>query len=154
MDTLYLLLKFLHVAGVIVWVGGAVTLVVLNSRMAATGDAAAMAALGRQSEAVGAAVIGSAAVLAVLAGFGAAGVGRWSFGLLWIVWGIIGFILSMLIGVVAVQRTAKELSGLAREAGPGDSRVASLQGRMRTLNAINLLLLASVVWAMVFKPTL
>jgi uncharacterized membrane protein len=50
MDWVYLLLKFLHVTGVIVWIGGMLTLVIINARVGRGGDMAQLAALGQQSE--------------------------------------------------------------------------------------------------------
>ena len=73
---------------------------------------------------------------------------------LWIVWGLVGFVGFVVIGVIAVSRVAAELGALARSAGTDDPRVAALGRRLGVLSTINLLLLASVVWAMVFKPTL
>jgi uncharacterized membrane protein len=154
MENAYLLLKFLHVLAVSVWIGGIVALVVLNGRMAREGDTSMLAALGKQSEYFGRSVLGPAMGIALLAGFGAAGVGRFPFSTLWIAWGIIGFVLSIIIGVVAVGRASGALSEAARQGGHGNPAVAPLRQRLITLNVVNLLLLASIVWAMVFKPTL
>ncbi len=154
MPTLYLLLKFVHVASVIVWLGGMFALVVFNARLARVGDMALVAAMGRQTEAFGRTVIGPAMGLTLLAGLATAGVARFSFGAPWIVWGLVGFILSIAIGVIAVQRAAGELGALAQSAPPDDPRLGALRSRLLWLNAINLLVLASVVWAMVFKPSL
>ncbi|HEU5432929.1 MAG TPA: DUF2269 family protein [Thermomicrobiales bacterium] len=153
MDSLYLLLKFLHVAGVVVWVGGMVALVTLNARIGRSGDMAAVAAMGAQSEAFGRTVVGPAMGLTLLAGLATAGVARLSFGTSWIVWGLVGFVLSIAIGVIAVSRAAAELGALAPSASPDDPRLGALRNRLLWLNAINLLVLASVVWAMVFKPS-
>jgi uncharacterized membrane protein len=150
----YLLFKFLHVAGVIVWVGGTFALVVLNARMARTSDAAGMAALGRQSEDFGRAALGPAAGIALLAGFATAGSIGFSFGSLWIIWGLVGFVVSIAVGTVAVGRAAAALAALAPTAAPDDPRLAALRQRLTLLSVINLLVLASVVWAMIFKPTL
>jgi len=152
-QTLYLLLKFVHVASVIVWVGGMFALVMLNARIARSGDMAAVAAMGRQSEAFGRTVVGPAMGLTLLAGLATAGVARFSFGTPWIVWGLVGFVLSIAIGVVAVQRAANELGALAQSAPAGDPRLGAVRSRLLWLNAINLLVLASVVWAMVVKPS-
>jgi hypothetical protein len=43
---------------------------------------------------------------------------------------------------------------LARSAGPDDPRLEALRGRLGTLGALNLIVLLSVIWAMVVKPTL
>lgn len=153
MSTLFLLMKYLHILGVIVWVGGAFALVVLNARLAGA-EPAARAAMGQQSEAFGRSVLGPAMVVTLLAGLGAAGSIGYPFTSLWIVWGIVGLILAIVIGVVLVGRTASELGTVARSAGPGDPRVAALSQRLTVLNRLMLLILASVVYAMVFKPTI
>jgi uncharacterized membrane protein len=154
MDTIYLLLKYLHILAAIVWVGGMVALTVLNTRLAAAGDPAVRAALGRQSEWFGRNAIGPAMAIVLLAGLAAAGRIGFPFSSLWIAWGLAGFVLSIAIGVVAVGRTAAQLGEVARGAGMADPRVAALGRRIGVLSWINLLILASVVYAMVFKPTL
>ena len=153
MDTVYLLLKYLHVLAVAVWIGGLVALVVLNARLVRTGDAAVMAAMGQQSEFFGRAVLGPAMGITLLAGLATAGVAGFPFSTPWITWGLVGFVVSIIVGVIAVSRAAGELSMVARNVAPDDPRLDGPRRRLITLNAVNLLLLASIVWAMVFKPT-
>ena len=145
MDSLYLLLKFVHVLAVIVWIGGVFTLAVLNARFARLGDPAAQAAMGRQSEEFGRTVVGPAMAVTLVAGLWMAGQFGIPFNSLWIVWGLVGFAGFIVIGVVAVSRIAAELGRLAQGAGPDDPRIAALGSRLGLLSAINLLLLASVV---------
>lgn len=154
MDTLYLLLKFVHVTAVIVWVGGVVALAVLNARLGRAGDAAAIAALGQQSEGFGRTVIGPAMGIALIAGLWMAGQFHIPFTSLWIVWGLVGFVAFIGLGVIAMGRAGAELATLARSGSADASRVAALRRRLSLLSALTLLLLASVVWAMVFKPML
>ena len=154
MDSLYLWLKFLHVAAVTVWVGGVVALLVLNARFGRLGEPAAQAAMGRQSEEFGRTVIGPAMLVTLLAGLWMAGQFGIPFNTLWIVWGLVGFVLFVLIGIIATGRTAGELGELARSAGPDDPRLKALRGRLGALGALNLLVLLSTIWAMVVKPTL
>jgi uncharacterized membrane protein len=154
MDTVYLLLKYLHVLAVIAWIGGLFALVVLNARLAREGDPAMLAVVGRQSEFFGRSVLGPAMLVTLLAGLATAGVARFPFSTPWIVWGIVGFFISIAVGVVAVSRAAGELATVARTVPPGDDRLDAARRRVIALNAINLLLLASIVWAMVFKPAL
>ena len=47
----YNLLKFIHVAAVIIWVGGLVALSVVNVRLARAGDRAVLASLAQQTSA-------------------------------------------------------------------------------------------------------
>jgi putative membrane protein len=153
-ESLYLWLKFVHVAAVTVWVGGVFALMVINARLARVGEPATVAALGQQSEAFGRTVIGPAMGVVLIAGLWMAGQFGIPFTSLWIVWGLAGFVLFILLGVVALGRTGAELGALARTAGPNDSRVAALRQRIAVLGWLNVLVLASVIWAMVFKPTL
>ncbi|MGH2616687.1 MAG: DUF2269 family protein [Thermomicrobiales bacterium] len=154
MDSLYLWLKFAHVAAAAVWVGGVFALTVLNARIARAGEPAAAAAMGQQSEAFGRTVIGPAMGVVLVAGLWMAGQFGIPFNALWIVWGLAGFLAFILIGVVALGRTGAELGALARTAGASDPRVAALGQRMSVLSWLSLLVLASVIWAMVFRPTL
>jgi uncharacterized membrane protein len=153
MDTLYLLLKFVHVAAIIVWVGGIVALTLLNARVAGSGNAAAQAEMGRLSEYFGSVAIGPAMIVAVLAGIATAWRIGFPFSSLWIIWGLVGFVLSgALIGFIG--RTARQFGELPAGPGQAAAQAESIRGRLLTLNAVNILILASVVWAMIFKPTL
>ena len=154
MDSLYLWLKFVHVVAAVVAVGGFLALTVLNARIARAGEPAAAAALGQQSEVFGRTVLGPAMGILLIAGVWMAGQFGIPFTDLWIVWGLVGFVAFILLGVVALGRTGAELGALARTAGPSDPRVAALRQRIAVLSWLNLLVLASVIWAMVFKPTL
>jgi len=154
MDTIYNWMKFLHIAAVIVWVGGIVTLTIINARLGRAGDAAALASSARQTQFYGKAVVGPAAAVVLIAGIVMVLRAGLSFGAFWISWGFVGFIGFFLIGAIFCRRAGMELGKLASTAGPGDPRVVALQRRLTLLTIVNLLLLASVVWAMVFKPTL
>ena len=154
MDSLYLWLKFIHVAAAIVWIGGIFALTVLDARLSRVGEPALSAAMGQQSEAFGRTVIGPAMAVVLLAGLWMAGQFGIPFSSLWIIWELAGFVIFIALGVVALGRTGAELGALARTAGASDPRVTALRQRLSLLSWVNLLVLASVVWAMVFKPTL
>ncbi|MFN8592587.1 MAG: DUF2269 family protein [Thermomicrobiales bacterium] len=153
MNSLYLLLEFVHVSAVIVWLGGFVTLALLNARLARSGETAAQAAMARQSERFGRTVIGPAMGVALLAGLWMAGQFGIPFTAAWVVWGLIGFVGFIALGVVGIGRIGAELGALAQTASPNDPRVAAARRRMSLLTVLSGLLMLSVVWAMVFKPT-
>lgn len=149
---MYNFLKFLHIASVAVWMGGTVTLVVLNLRIAGSGDSALTGAFGKQAGAMSGVLFGPSALLAVITGIGMVQVANYSFGAKWISWGFAGFIFSLLLGAVLTAGTARKLS---REiaAGPVDpARVKSVQRRILLYALLNIAVLLSVVWAMVEKP--
>ena len=153
MNIVYMLFKFLHIIGAIVWIGGVIAVNVISVRIAREKEGAVLAALARQSRFYGVAVIGPAAGLTLIAGIvmiATSGLGV----PLWVIWGFIAILVSMGLGATLIRRSGEELSQVAATAGPTDPRVLSLQQRLTTLNIINVLVLLSAVWAMVFKPTL
>ena len=152
MSTLYSILKFLHVSAVIVWLGAMITLAVVFARLARERETGAMQLLARQSEFVGRALIGPAAGVTLLAG----GALVWQMGIgmpAWTWWRLIGFVVSVAIGAGVMQRAGRKLSTVAASPNPDAAVMNGLQRRLRTLGIINIVILLSVVWAMVAKPT-
>lgn len=151
MFTWYNVFKFVHVLAATVWVGGVMTLAVLNARLAREKDDAALRLLAGHGGFVGRAVMGPAAGLTLITGLALAGLMGWGFPL-WFGWGLAGVFGSVLLGASVMRRGAGELQRLAT-AGPDHPRVAALRRRLALAGALNLLLLLSTVWAMVFKPS-
>jgi uncharacterized membrane protein len=154
MDWVYLFLKFLQVTGVIVWIGGMLALVIIKARVGRAGDMAQLAVLARQSEFYGRSVIGLAMAVTLLAGLAAAAWVGYPFSSPWIVWGLVGFVGAVALGAIAVPRTARALDDVAGSAGSNNPQVEALGRQLGLLNVLNVLLLLTVVWAMIFKPTL
>jgi uncharacterized membrane protein len=154
MVDLYLLFKFVHVVTVIVWIGGVLTLSVINARLAREPDRAVVMALMRQSGFYGAAVIGPAAALTLVAGIATAASAGIPMSNLWISWGFTTILLSGLLGAVPIRLVTAQVGKLTSLADPRDPRLTAARRRLTLLNAIHLLLLLSAVWAMVAKPTL
>lgn len=152
MSTLYNILKFLHVSAVIIWLGAIITVAVLFARLAREREIGALQFLARQAEFVGRALIGPAAVVAVLAG----GALVWEMGIgmpAWAWWGVIGFFLSLTLGAGLMQRTGRKLGAVVASPNPDAAAIDGLQRRLRLLGTVNIIVLLSVVWAMVAKPT-
>jgi hypothetical protein len=149
----YLFFKFLHVTAAIIWVGGVLTLSILNARLERSSDRAALQVLAGQGAFFGRAVVGPSALLTLLAGIVlvAIGGGRMS---LWTVWGLAGVFGSMAVGAGLLRRANLQLAALSTAAVPDEVRMADVRRRIAVLGLLNLLLLFSTVWAMVFKPTL
>jgi uncharacterized membrane protein len=153
MDTLYTPFKFLHILGAIVWIGGVIAVNIINVRVAREKEPSLLASLARQSSFFGAAVLGPAAGVTLLAGIvmiAVSGLGV----PLWVIWGLAAIVVSIGLGATLIRRAGGALSEAATVAKPGDQRVPALQRRLATLNLVNVLVLLSAVWAMVFKPTL
>jgi uncharacterized membrane protein len=153
MSAVYTLFKFLHIVGVIGWIGGLVTFSMLSARAARERDQAVLAAITRLMRINGMAIIGPSSGLTLIAGIvmiAVSGLGV----PLWVIWGFAAIIVSMVLGVTLIGRTSKELREVAAAAEPSEPRLNALQRRLVALNIINVLVLLSAVWAMVFKPAL
>jgi uncharacterized membrane protein len=152
MFTMYTLFKFLHVASVIVWLGGVITLSILNFRISRIRQPEVLQALSRTSDFYSRAVVGPAAILTLIAGMITAVQMGVSFNTLWIIWGFIGIFLSLILDATFSRMTTNKLSQLITTANY--QQMSSVQNRLATLNLIDVLILLSVVAAMVFKPML
>jgi len=154
MFSIYTWFKFIHVAAVIIWIGGVFALTFINARLAREKEQAGLLSLSRLSGFYGRAVIGPAAIITLIAGIVTAASVGMDFGALWITWGFVGILGHFVLGIGFIRRATAKLNELAPTVAPNDLQIRTLQGRLTMLNVINLLLLFSVVAAMVFKPTL
>ena len=155
MYTVENLLHFLHQLAAIVWLGGVLAANVLQVRIGRGRDQAVQASLLRQSDFYGRAVIAPAAVVVLLTGLLlVAQMDDASWSDFWVAWGLAGIAVSLALGGTLIRATNAELRRLADGPTLDDPRWSALQRRAATLYGINLVLLLSVVWAMVFKPTL
>jgi uncharacterized membrane protein len=144
------LFKFLHVLSVIVWIGGVLTVNVLQVLVGRGSDRTAQASLLRLSDRYGRAVIAPAAALTLLTGIVRVEQIDVGYGTFWVAWGIAAILVSIALGATMIRATNVALGRLAAD----DPQWPVLLRRATILYAINLLLLLSALWAMEFKPTL
>jgi hypothetical protein len=144
---------FLHILGVITWLGGWVALWILQVRFRKERDANVQLALLRQSTFYGRAVVSAAAAVTFIAGLVLANREDVSLGTAWVLWGVVGLIASMGLGGTLLRTTSERLEGLLTNGTTAnDPGLLAAQRRLDLLNLVNLLILLSVVFAMVFKP--
>lgn len=143
-------LKFVHVASTAGWLGGFAAIGVLNVLATRSAEPKEVATFLRYGRALGAWLAGPASGLALLTGVAAMLVGHLSMSA-WIIWGIGATLLFVLIGALAMRPILTRLV-TAAEAGSSPEELRGLLHSQRRLLAVNLLLLLSAVWAMVFKP--
>ncbi|MEZ4702778.1 MAG: DUF2269 family protein [Rhodothermales bacterium] len=153
MFTLYILIKCLHIVAATIWFGGNFIIALLHLRAARSGDWEAVTTLGRQGGFVGGAVMAPAAAVALITGIVLTVQGGFRFDMVWIVWGLVGLILSwFVLSATLIRKAGIELGRAAQEGGPADPRVAGLHRRMMRLTFLNLAVLLSVLVVMVAKP--
>ena len=154
MLTLFSVLKFVHIVAAITWVGGVITMTLLNARLASTHNGAAMAALASVGGFIGQRVFGPAAGLTFLAGLATALNAGFPLRSIWIIWGFLVIVLSFGMTATVTRSTAQRIGALSAVPNRDGAQISALQRRLWVLTALNIVLLLSAVWAMVSKPTL
>jgi uncharacterized membrane protein len=144
---------FIHVLMAIVWVGGALNLQIIGTRLQLANDPLQMAKFARQVEWVGTRVLSPASILILIAGV-VMTLDRWDFEQLWIIIGMAGFLYSFVNGAFFLGPMSGKTGKLMEERGAEDQQVQSNLRRIFTLARIELVILFVVVWAMTMKPTL
>lgn len=150
---MYNLLKFIHVVSIAIWFGGMVSMMILNRLLVGAGDAAAAQAIGRQGRGLSFRLFIPAVVVTLITGVGMVQVNDIGFGTLWIVWGMVGLFVSLYIGAVLTGGTARKLAEQAARGEIDGAGIARVQRRIMMFGIINMLLLLTVIWAMVAKPS-
>jgi uncharacterized membrane protein len=152
MFSLYLSLKFLHVASVVFWIGAIASLNFMAFRFSRAPDAGTLGRLQDLFDYFGRRVIGPASGIALLAGIGMVISSRMSFMTPWILWGILGFLFHFIVGATVLRKNALEFARVAGAATPDQSALEKVRARQKTIATVYLLVMLSVIWAMVVKP--
>lgn len=154
MYSLYTLIKFIHIAAAIAWIGGAITFALLNANAVRNRDKDATLVLLRQGAFFGQRVMGPSAMTTLIAGIVMVLMSEFGFGELWITWGFVAIFGSIILGAVVMRRVQMEFAKQMNSKDLNDPQVRSLAARLSRLNAVAILLMLSAVWAMVFKPVI
>ncbi len=141
MDVVLLSLKLLHIAGAATWAGGTVLLVALTA-WASSQSSETRTLMARATGAMSGFVFGPASLATIIGGIGLSVRGQYG-NQLWIQWGMGAVLATVIVGVVLIRP-------VQAAAVRGEHRGK----RLLMLQSVNLLILASAVYAMVFKPTM
>jgi uncharacterized membrane protein len=149
---LYSILKFVHIAGIAVWFGALFTLFTVNRLLVSRGEMAAASVVGRLGASLSTRLFLPAVIIVLITGIGMVQINELSFGLAWIVWGIVGLATSMLIGAVFTGGAARKLGQAIAKNEIDAAGIAAAQRRIMMFAILNMVLLLSIMWAMVAKP--
>ena len=147
--TWYELLLFLHIAGAIIWIGGGFLFQVYGMLELRSGDARSIARFAGNAGLIGERLFMPTALIVVLAGVGLMIDGSWPWGRLWVVFALVAYGLSFLLGVGVLAPTAKRIAVVGPETVEGQGLIR----RVFALLRVDLMLLFTIVFAMVVKPT-
>jgi len=149
----YFVYKTLHVAAIVVWVGGDVTLTTLGIVFERRRDGETLAAIGKAGAWVGTRVY-TPALFAVL-GFGIAVVekGNLPWDVFWIDFALVGWTIAGVVGVGFVGPELGRIDRAAQRHGPDSEEVRRRVARLFTIFRFDTALLVLVVLDMAAKPS-
>jgi uncharacterized membrane protein len=147
--TWYEFLLFVHVCGAIIWIGGAFVFQVYGMVELRSRDAAVIARFAGNAGRIGERLFVPTSLIVVLAGIGLMIDGNWPWGRLWVVFALVAFTGSFLLGVGALSPTAKGIEAVGPETDEGQRLIR----RVFALLRVDLLFMFAIVFAMTVKPT-
>jgi uncharacterized membrane protein len=150
--TLYLTLKSFHILAAITWVGGAIMTQAFAIRTMRSGDPQRMALFAADVEFIGQRLFTSASLVLLLVGIWMVIIGPWSFGMTWILFALVVFGGSFVLGAGFVGPESGRIGKLMETQGPASPEVQRRIKRIFFVSRIELVFLILVVFDMVVKP--
>jgi len=147
--TWYEFLLFVHIAGAIVWVGGAFYVQLYGVIELRSGDPSTIARFAANAGRLGERLFTPTSIVVVLAGIGLMLNGNWPWGRLWVDFALIAFAGSFLLGAAYLGPTAKRIAAVGPQTAEGQRLIRRIFVALR----IDLMFLFAIVFAMVVKPT-
>lgn len=152
---LYDWLLLIHILAAITWVGGAITLNMLATRIRRAGTPEDLVAFAGLTEWIGPRVYIPAGLVVLAMGIWMVAIeDAWRIGQLWIILALVGFGITLVGGAVYFGPEAKRIREAAQAEGPKSARVQALVRRIFVVSRFDLTLLILIVADMVLKPGL
>ena len=151
--TYYEVLLFLHVLAAIVWIGGGVAFQVLSFRAEQTRNGAFMQGLGDSADWMAKWFFIPSSLATLVLGILLTIEGPWSFDILWVDLGFVGFAASFLTGLLFLKPEGERVGRAIAAHGPESSEARHHIRRITVVERVQLVILVLVVAAMSIKPT-
>jgi uncharacterized membrane protein len=152
LGVLYDWLLFGHILMAIVWVGGAVTMQLLGTRIQRVGTRQQLVEMTEHIDFVATRLFIPASLILVILGIWMVSIGPWSFGQTWVLLGIAMFVYSFLSGSLYIGPQMRKVKALVAREGAESDEVATLANRIFLASRIELVFLILIVADMVLKP--
>ena len=149
----YTFFKSVHVVAATIWVGGAFMIQAFAFRITRTGDARRQAEFAKDTELIGMRVFIPATWILLLAGIAMVINLDWSWGANWIVFGLIAFALSFVVGAAFLGPEGGRIGAVIEREGPEAPEAQRRIRRILMISRAELVVLITVIFNMVVKPT-
>jgi uncharacterized membrane protein len=149
----YELLLFGHILAAAVWFGGGVILLVLAARFRTADDNRAMRSLFEHASFLSSRIFTPAGLIVLVLGILLVIEGPWTFDMLWVVLGLVGFAATFVTGLFVLMPIAKRVAGALERDGEMTPESAAETARMFRLARIDYTVIGIVIADMALKPT-
>ena len=148
----YAFFKAIHVVLAVVWVGGGVSLMIHGIRAQRKNDTREIVTIAQQAAFMGEKVFAPAGLVTFLAGIAMMINTSWGWGHFWIVFGLLGYAATFLVGIGVLSPLAKKIAVSAETNGPEHPETLALIDRIMLIARFDVAVLLLVVLDMVTKP--
>ena len=141
-----------HVTFVVIWIGGGSLLTILGVVAERRSDGAELAAIAKQAAFAGQRIFAPSGIVVVAMGIAMTINAHLGFNHFWLVFGLLGFASTFLIGVAVLSPMAERINELIEEKGVTAPEVQALTTKILLIARADVAVLLLVVVDMVTKP--
>jgi uncharacterized membrane protein len=148
----YLTFKAVHVIFAVVWIGGGLMLTILGVIAERRDDPVELATIARQASMVGEKLFTPASIIVLLAGIAMMLNIDWGWDHFWIVFGLLGFASTFVIGIGVLAPMSKNVTRVIETSGPHSAEAQAVIKKILLVARVDVAVLMLVVVDMVVKP--
>ncbi|HUY70831.1 MAG TPA: DUF2269 family protein [Gaiellaceae bacterium] len=141
-----------HVMFVVIWVGGGAALTILGIVAETKSDGVQLAAIARQAAFLGQRVFAPSAIVVVVMGAAMVENAHIGYGHFWVVFGLLGFLTTFVLGVAVLTPMSAKVSAIITEQGPETPEAKAAIARILLIARADVAMLLLVIVDMVAKP--
>jgi uncharacterized membrane protein len=141
-----------HVLFVVIWIGGGALLTVFGLMAERSEDSDQVAQIAKMAAFAGERIFAPSGLIVVAMGIAMVLNAHLGFGHFWIIFGLIGFLTTFLIGVGVLSPMAKKLTELVEEKGPTAPETQAVISKILLIARADIAMLLLVIVDMVTKP--
>jgi len=148
----YVTFMAVHVLFVVIWVGGGLFLTLFGILAERAKDAAQIASITKMAAFAGERVFAPASIVVLAMGISMVLNAHLGFGHFWLIFGLLGFASTFVIGIGVLAPRAKKLDELLAEKGPDAPESQAAISQILLIARFDIAVLALVIVDMVTKP--
>jgi uncharacterized membrane protein len=151
-STWYFIFKTVHVLFAVIWIGGGALLTIYGLRAERAGDPSEVSQIAKMAAFAGEKVFAPAALVVLAAGIGMTLNANIGYDQFWLIFGLIGFATTFVIGMGVLGPRAKRLHAIAAEKGPEAPETQAAISEILLIARVDMAMLLLVIIDMVAKP--